>query len=146
MADAPSPNLVVYMIEDDPDHTLIIGHALRQTEQGVQIRHFEDGELALEALEDQPKPDLILLDINMGGLSGFDVLERVKADERLKHIPVVMLTSSDLPTDVARAYELGAAGYISKTSYLHDLKAVLGNTLLYWSAMKRAPDPGSATR
>lgn len=78
MADAPSPNLLVYMIEDDPDHALIIGHALRQAEQGAELRHFEDGELALEALQDQAIPDLILLDINMDGLSGFDVLERSK--------------------------------------------------------------------
>jgi DNA-binding NarL/FixJ family response regulator len=49
-----------------------------------------------------------------------------------------MLTSSDASSDVARAYELGASGYISKPSYFHDLRAVLGNTLLYWSAMRRA--------
>jgi DNA-binding response OmpR family regulator len=78
------------------------------------------------------------LDINMPGLSGFDVLETVKADDRLKTVPVVMLTSSDASSDVARAYELGASGYISKPSYFHDLRAVLGNTLLYWSAMRRA--------
>jgi CheY-like chemotaxis protein len=48
-----------------------------------------------------------------------------------------MLTSSALPNDMARAYELGANGYVSKPSYLQDLRAVLGNTLLYWSAMKR---------
>ncbi len=86
----------------------------------------------------EPLPDLILLDINMPGLSGFDVLEAVKADERLKSVPVVMLTSSDASADVARAYELGASGYISKPNYFHDLRAVLGNTLLYWSAMRRA--------
>jgi hypothetical protein len=55
-----------------------------------------------------------------------------------------MLTSSDLPTDIARAYEMGASGYISKPSYIHDLRAVLGNTLLYWSAMRRARSEGQA--
>jgi CheY-like chemotaxis protein len=83
-------------------------------------------------------PDLILLDINMPGLSGFDVLKKLKDDRRLARIPVVMLTSSELSSDVAKAYELGASGYISKPSYMHDIRAILGNTLLYWSAMKRA--------
>lgn len=78
----------------------------------------------------------------MPGLSGFDVLQALKADVRLRTAPVVMLTSSDASDDVARAYELGASGYISKPSYLHDLRAVLGNTLLYWSAMRRAVTQG----
>jgi CheY-like chemotaxis protein len=106
---------------------------------------LDDGALALAELQSAAAlPDLILLDINMAGLSGFDVLRAVKSDGRLRHIPVVMLTSSALDSDVARAYELGASGYISKPSYLHDVRAVLGNTLLYWSAMQRATK-GKAT-
>jgi len=61
----------------------------------------------------------------------------------LKMIPVVMLTSSSMSADVARAYELGASGYITKPSYFQELRAVLGNTLLYWSAMRRAIQHGT---
>ena len=131
--------LAVYLVEDDPDHTLIITRAIRQISPGVQVRAFDDGEAVLALLRQAEElPDLILLDINMAGLSGFDVLAQLKGDPRLGLVPVVMLTSSELTTDVARAYELGASGYISKPSYMHDVRAVLGNTLLYWAAMKRA--------
>lgn len=131
--------LRVCVVEDDPDHTVIITRAIRDAAPRAEVQTVGDGEAALALLAAaETLPDLILLDINMPGLSGFEVLARVKADERLKRIPVVMLTSSELATDVARAYELGASGYVSKPSYLHDLRAVIGNTLLYWSVMKRA--------
>lgn len=136
---ATATNLRVYLIDDDPDHILLIGRAIRETGPTTEVRTCQDGETALAELRAlAAPPDLILLDINMGGLDGFAVLAAVKGDARLKAIPVVMLTSSGLSADVARAYELGASGYISKPSYLQDLRAVLGNTLLYWSAMRRA--------
>ena len=138
--------LRVYLVEDDPDHALIIGRAIREANPRTEVQAAEDGEAALAALRQaEALPDLILLDINMPGLSGSDVLAAVKADRRLARVPVVMLPSSELPADVARAYELGASGYISKPSYLHDVRAVLGNTLLYWAAMQRAAADGEAT-
>ena len=129
----------ICLIDDDPDHVTIIRRAIRELDAATVVESLSDGELALSWLRSTAQlPDLILLDINMPGLSGFDVLTTLKHDDRLKRVPVVMLTSSDLTADIARAYELGASGYISKPSYLHDLRAVLGNTLLYWSAMRRA--------
>ncbi len=135
--------LRVYLVEDDPDHVMIISRAIRESGQQTEIDTADDGEVALATLRaSESPPDLILLDINMPGMSGIDVLAAVKADPRLARVPVVMLTSSELPADVARAYELGASGYISKPSYLHDVRAVLGNTLLYWAAMRRAGGDG----
>jgi len=131
--------LRICLIDDDPDHVLIITRAIRELGEQATVHAASDGDEAMEWLRStEVLPDLILLDINMPGLSGFDVLEAIKADARLKAVPVVMLTSSDASADVSRAYELGASGYISKPSYFHDLRAVLGNTLLYWSAMRRA--------
>jgi len=137
----------ICLIDDDPDHVLIISRAIRELGENSSVHAVSDGAEALAWLAStQDMPDLILLDINMPGVSGFDVLKGVKADERLKRVPVVMLTSSELPADIARAYELGASGYISKPSYMHDLRAVLGNTLLYWSAMRRATSEGQLLR
>ena len=137
--------LRVCLIDDDPDHVLIITRAIREIGDASFVHAVSDGEEAMAWLRtSETVPDLILLDINMPGLSGFDVLMALKADIRLRTAPVVMLTSSDASEDVARAYELGASGYISKPSYLQDLRAVLGNTLLYWSAMRRASTHGGS--
>jgi CheY-like chemotaxis protein len=139
MSQAPTDGMRICLIDDDPDHVLIIKRAIRELGEESTVHAAADGDEAMEWLRStEALPDLILLDINMPGLSGFDVLKAVKDDARLKTVPVVMLTSSDASTDIARAYELGASGYISKPSYFHDLRAVLGNTLLYWSAMRRA--------
>lgn len=141
MSTAATTALRVYLIDDDPDHTLIVRRAISEVNPQAEVHSHDDGEAALAALREATLlPDLILLDINMEGLSGFEVLEQVKGNARLKHIPVVMLTSSTASSDIEHAYELGASGYISKPSYLHDLRAVIGNTLLYWQAMHR---PGS---
>lgn len=132
-------SLSVYLIDDDPDHTIIISRAIKKSGVDADIHAVADGSAALERLSQVAElPDLVLLDINMAGLTGFEVLSRLKSDPRLHTIPVVMLTSSELASDVARAYELGANGYITKPSELHDVRAVLGNTLLYWATLKRA--------
>jgi CheY-like chemotaxis protein len=139
MNQATLDGLRICLIDDDPDHVLIITRAIRELGEQSTVHAASDGDEALTWLRSGGRlPDLILLDINMPGLSGFEVLEAIKGDARLQAVPVVMLTSSDASADVARAYELGASGYISKPSYFHDLRAVLGNTLLYWSAMRRA--------
>lgn len=141
--ETPEARLSVMLIEDDPDHTLIITRAIKRVDASTHVLATDDGSAALHELRRAATPpDLILLDINMVGFSGFDVLAGLKADQNLRLIPVVMLTSSEVGSDIARAYELGASGYISKPSYLHDLRAVLGNTLLYWSAMKRPAATG----
>jgi len=138
--------LRILLIDDDPDHVLLIRRALRDLGNERDVESLSDGEEALAWLDVAPEPpDLILLDINMPGLSGFEVLSRLRADERHKRVPVVMLTSSDAQADIARAYELGASGYIAKPSHYQDLRAVLGNTVLYWSAMRRFAGPEQET-
>lgn len=142
MSDLEAATLRVLLVNDDQAHVIIIRRAIRAVAPRMTVDTVADSAEALALLrapEPAQRPDLILLDINMPGLSGFEVLKMVKEKPGLRHIPVVMLTSSELPADVARAYELGAGGYISKLSYLCDLRVVLGNTLLYWSTMRRVP-------
>lgn len=139
MSETQTGALHVLLVDDDPDHVLIITRAIKEAAGDTDVQAVADGESALALLRaSEALPDLILLDINMPGLSGLQVLAQVKTDAGLRRIPVIMLTSSELQEDVTRAYEPGASGYITKPGYLHDLRAVLGNTLLYWSAMKRA--------
>lgn len=138
MSTPQSVSMTIYLIEDSPDYTVFISRAVRAMAPQSLVRTMPDGEIALTTLwTSVTLPDLILLDIHLPGLSGLEVLAAIKGDARLRFIPVVMLTASDLASDITRAYELGANGYISKPHSLHDLRAVLGNTLLYWSAMRR---------
>jgi len=139
--------LRVFVVDDAPDHLLIVRRALATAGTTVAVETAEDAETAWKLLADRAVcPDLILLDINMPGLSGFDLLRQVKADPQLRRTPVVMLTSSDLLNDVERAYELGASGYISKPSVLAEMSAILSHTVLYWAAMRRVEPARRATQ
>jgi len=129
----------VLIVDDEADYQVLIAHALRDVAPQADVVTASTSDEAMARLHGtDPAPDLVLLDIRLPGPSGFEVLRQVKADARLRYIPVVMLTSSELSTDVQRAYELGANGYISKLSYAYDLPTVLSHTMLYWSAMARA--------
>lgn len=138
MSVAALPGLRVVLVEDDADHAELIAYAIRSFDERTEVIVSADGEAGLDLLRACAlPPDLVLLDINLPGISGFEVLAELKRDPRLRCVPVVMLTSSDLPDDVARSYALGASGFICKPSYLHDLRAMLGHTLLYWTVMRR---------
>src|SRR5688500_8485298 len=79
-----------------------------------QLRRARNGDEAIDLLEKEPAPDLLLLDLKMPGRSGHEVLQRLKNDDRLRKIPVAVLTSSDRDEDVARSYGLGGNHFITK--------------------------------
>ena len=103
----------VLLVEDDGNDVELTLHAL----QGAKLRNVvhvaRDGAEALEFLQSHV-PDLILLDLNLPKLDGREVLERIKADERLRHIPVIVVTSSQAEEDVAKSYRLNANAYVTK--------------------------------
>lgn len=84
-------------------------------------------------------PRLVLLDLNMPRLNGFEVLKRMRADERTRFVPVVMLTSSDHPEDVRRAYELGANGYLDRLSGGVRWDEMVRTVARYWVKMNVSP-------
>lgn len=111
----------VLVAEDNPDHRFLMVRALRQAGgPTVAVDEVPDGEQALDFLyqrgeyEDRERPHLIVLDLRMPRVSGFEVLARVKADAVLRSIPVVVLSSSDLPEDIAQAYGLGTNSFVTK--------------------------------
>ena len=117
----------VLVVDDDPSHALLAQLVLERA--GFGVRHAGDGPLALEALAEDPLPDLVLLDVMLPRLDGFEVLKRIRADPRTKSLPVIMVTSFSRDQDAARGRKLGANDYIVKplmeTDFLKRVKALI---------------------
>ncbi len=131
----------ILLVEDDQVDALTARRALKELEVTNELVHKGDGEDALEYLRDESnaKPCIVLLDLNMPRMDGFEFLETVKSDNLLKNIPVIILTTSDTNESATRSFDLGAAGYIVKPvdyrQFVESMRAVDG----YWS-LSRLPD------
>ena len=111
----PGPQLDVLLIEDDPGDILIAREALRAGMLASSLTVMQDGAEALASLRGAASPpDLVLLDLNLPGMTGHEVLEQIKNDPELRLIPVVVLSTSSADQDVRRSYELGANVYVTK--------------------------------
>lgn len=113
----------ILLVEDDAGHALLVQENLRKHGVVNKIYTVIDGEIALDflyrrgefALEEKaPRPGLILLDLNLPKVDGFEVLRQVKNDEKLKTIPIIILTSTEDQREINKSYELGANNYITK--------------------------------
>jgi CheY-like chemotaxis protein len=115
-------DVTILLVEDDPGHTRLIEKNLRRANIRNEIAFATNGQDALDYLfsrgehagSQRPPQLLVILDLNMPVLDGYQVLERMKADEHTKRIPVIILTTTDDPREVARCYELGCNVYITK--------------------------------
>ena len=123
MTAPPPPNaksIDVLLVEDDPGDTLMIREAFEDNKVRNRLTCVTDGVQALEYLRrdgehaDAPRPDLILLDLNLPRKDGREVLAEIKADDDLRTIPVVVLTTSQAEEDVLRSYKLHANAYVTK--------------------------------
>ena len=134
---APS-SLYVMLVEDDEDHVFLIRRALRDLpDLSVQLDVARSGEQALEllgraALAAAPLPDLVLLDLRMPGMDGFEVLRRIRADERLRTLAVVALTSSEREDDREQALRLGITWYVCKPIDGHRFRAEVQQVVGLW--------------
>jgi CheY-like chemotaxis protein len=140
-----SSRLVLY-VEDDIDHAELVRRSLSRYARGGRIVHIGDGEAALDYLaridsDDVDRPGLILLDLRLPKVDGFEVLRTVKSNPRLSDIPVVILTTSSNDGDIERAYEQRANSYLVKPEdfpSLDELMRSLGSYWLYWNALPAA--------
>lgn len=132
---------VILLAEDDADDRLLTQDALAESQLVADLRFVENGTELLDYLflrgkfaepASAPRPQLILLDLNMPRMDGREVLEKIKADPALRRIPVVVLTTSRADTDIARIYELGANSFISKPVRFEALVNVMKALRLYW--------------
>ncbi|MFQ6392995.1 response regulator [Nocardia sp. KC 131] len=121
----------ILLVEDDPGDVLMTREAFEDNKIGNTLYVTRDGQEALEFLYRQgahrsaPRPDLILLDLNLPKYDGRQVLERIKSDPDLAHIPVVVLTTSAAEEDVLRSYKLHANAYVTKPVDLEQFMAAI---------------------
>jgi CheY-like chemotaxis protein len=139
---------IILLAEDDPDDQYLINEALEENQLNTRMYVVEDGEELLDYLnrrgkyqDDQkwPMPSLILLDLNMPRKDGREALREIKADPKLRHIPVVALTTSQADDDIARTYDSGISGYITKPPSFTGLRDVMKAVDLYWLQTTRLP-------
>jgi CheY-like chemotaxis protein len=114
--------VTILLVEDDPGHARLIEKNLRRSNITNHIVTASDGQQAVDYLfgtgehagNDLPSPLLVLLDLNLPVLDGYQVLQRMKADEQTRRIPVVILTTTDDRREVSRCYDLGCNVYVTK--------------------------------
>ncbi|HCE46044.1 MAG TPA: hypothetical protein DET40_21065 [Lentisphaeria bacterium] len=117
---AIEPFTDILIVDDTPANLLLLVKML--TDRGCKPRSFLSGELALQAARAEP-PDLILLDVNMPEMSGYEVCEQLKADERLKNIPVIFISAMSETIDKIKAFAAGGVDYVTKPFQLEEVEA-----------------------
>ena len=132
-------------VEDSPDDVELTIEALKEGKVWHNLTAVADGVEALEFLRKQgkyvnaPEPDIILLDLNLPRKDGREVLEEIKTDEQLKHIPVVVLTTSQAEQDIFKSYQLHANCYITKPVDLDQFFSVIISLENFWLTVVKLP-------
>ena len=135
----------ILMVEDNPGDVRLTREALKGGKVLNQLHVVEDGVAALDFLyrrpphQNAPRPDLILLDLNLPKMDGREVLARIKSDDSLKVIPVVVLTTSQAEEDVLRAYRLSANCYVTKPVDLHQFNRIVQAVEEFWLTVVSLP-------
>ena len=130
----------ILLVEDDRSHRWVLRRLLESSfGEEILIEEASDGDAALTRAGRGPQIDLILLDLHLPDISGFDVLRRLRAERKTQGVPVVVLTSSREKADVARAYEYGANSFISKSESPELMFRQLRMLPVYWLELNRLP-------
>jgi two-component system, chemotaxis family, response regulator Rcp1 len=135
----------ILLVEDNPGDIRLTREVLREGRINNRISVVTDGEMALDFLHkrkgfaDAVTPDLILLDLNLPKLSGREVLEAVKSDPGLKHIPVIILTTSKAEEDILRSYQHHANCYITKPVDFDQFTVVVKKLEDFWFTIVKIP-------
>jgi CheY-like chemotaxis protein len=138
----------ILLVEDNPGDVRLTKEALKEGKVYSNLHTVKDGVEAMEYLrregkyKDMPRPDIILLDLNLPRKDGREVLEEIKRDEKLKRIPVVVLTTSKAEEDVLRTYNLHANCYVTKPVDLEKFMVVVKTIDSFWLTVVTLPPNG----
>jgi chemotaxis family two-component system response regulator Rcp1 len=147
--DAP---LEVLLVEDSPGDVRLTREAFRDAKTSINLHVASDGVEAMEFLRqhgayaDAPRPDFILLDLNLPRMDGREVLALIKEDRQLKTIPTVILTTSEAEVDIVRSYQLQANCYLSKPVHLDSFEVLVKSINEFWLTMVKLPPQATAPR
>lgn len=135
----------ILLVEDSPSDANLIQISFKQAKIANNLRWVEDGETALDYLLQQgdytnsPRPDLIVLDLNLPGMDGQEVLTSIKSNPTLKSIPVIVLTTSEDEEDILKSYELNANCYITKPIDIQQFMRMVQLLEEFWLAAVQLP-------
>jgi CheY-like chemotaxis protein len=135
----------IMLVEDNPADARLTEEAMRECGVPTSLHHVWDGEQAMGFLRregdfsDAPRPDIVLLDLNMPKMDGRAVLSQLKADPNLMTIPVVVLTTSEAEEDILNSYELHANCYVQKPVDLDKFMSIIGLIENFWLSVVRLP-------
>ncbi len=135
----------ILLVEDNPGDVRLTQEALKESEIPTNVNVAVDGEQAVNYLQGEndyassPKPDLILLDLNLPKKNGLEVLEVIKKSDQHKHIPVIIITSSEAEFDIAKSYDLYANCYITKPVEFDEFNNVVQSIVNFWFSIVKLP-------
>lgn len=136
----------ILLVEDSPSDAAMTVAALRRGRIANEVHVVDDGEKAMDFLHRRgdyatmPRPDLVLLDLNLPRMDGREVLAAAKSDPDLKTIPIIVLTSSAAESDILRSYQLNANSYVTKPVGLDDFLTAMKGIEDFWLQLVRFPD------
>ena len=135
----------VLLVEDSPGDVRLTQEAFREANPAIRLHVASDGVEAMAFLQREgahahsPRPDIILLDLNLPRMDGREVLARIKEDDKLKTIPVVILTTSDAEADITKSYQLNANCYLTKPVQLDQFESLVKSINEFWLTKARLP-------
>lgn len=144
----PGKPFTLLLVEDEPADAALFQDMLADVAPEITVHHVEHGQEALNFLSrqaghrDAPRPDLVVLDLNMPVMSGHDFLAEVKQPGPLRAIPVLVLSTSEHAEDVQRSYDGQASGYVVKPGTYQEYTRVLETVQAYWRGIVRLPTFG----
>lgn len=145
MREDPGVKFNVLLVDDSPGDVRLTIESFRDANAATRLHVAADGVEAMAflrrqgGLADAPRPDLILLDLNLPRMSGHEVLAQIKSDDDLKVIPTVILSTSEAEEDVLMSYKLQANSYVSKPVQLNSFDALISTISAFWLTMAKLP-------
>ncbi len=141
--------LIIMLVEDNKDHVELIKRSMEDSRVANKIYEINDGEAALDYLfrkgefsdpKKSPRPHVVLLDLRLPKVDGLEVLQKIKLSEELRHIPVVILTTSANERDMIKAYDNYANSYLVKPVDFHKFTQLMEDLGFYWLAYNKKPN------